>query len=871
MKRKIYFYLFSVLFIIIKYFPLLLYADVSEKWKESYNKLNEKYKLAEKYIQEHKYKEAELIYEGILSVEYDSNSRVFNNQNSSMISFYYNNLKNSIGTIKICQELIKKYPEQHISVIAGFYLGQAYESLNKKEKAINAYRECIKLHLKKFSSQITQNSFPTQSTQRIGLLLGLNEYGAAEFKKLINETPNDEINRCKERNMVNLIYNYTDCNKEPLQLYVKTIWEHLPTEQLFTIFNDILQKYPNCKLAPYIHFRRAELYHSRYNEEKKQQDFKTAMDEYNWILNSSTDYIFPESSYEGFYSRIICYKMNSLMKALTTFRIAQLVEDIDSEQAEKEYEKVIKLYPYATDFYNKSLKISSYIAILRMHLNKYKDKVPLPQVEKICKLLIDNYADTKWDGRLIGNIALNYLAQYYDRVNKITDSIKIRRILLNKYSSGIDWTDVAILRNLVEEIEKIYGNSTAIQECEELLKKNISKSMNLCAQFVLAELKLKSGAKFFDVADEYRKVIKIDPEMCKHVNICGCTPANLVIQAEHRAKSLEKFANYVGDPPNIELFKFLEPDYLKSSEVEEFLSVRTEFVLANIDELVNIISVREIILKIGEKSIYPVIDCYCKNNDTRKNYVIIEIILSLAKEYPDKTAKEIISFYHKSSTQLKQKLFLVISKIPHHSFENILKENLNSQNPEIRLGAIQDLYNLKSKDLPEILVKTLYDSDDNVKHTAIKLMGESMNLCFSKILIKRLRDQEPCDTNSTEHFIEEALSKYGDSILTDLEKEYLFEENEENSSIRYPYMSKSGKIRCSCINIAGRIKSQKSFEFLKKCLKVSRNPTLRWNVIYTLHKINPEKAHPIIEQILKSDDSFSESLKADIKSNFLEP
>ena len=79
------FVILSALLFILSFPAFTASQPIPKKWQQTYSELNKNYTLARNLIQKKKYKKAKSIYKKILSIKYDNNSRVFNNQNSKLI------------------------------------------------------------------------------------------------------------------------------------------------------------------------------------------------------------------------------------------------------------------------------------------------------------------------------------------------------------------------------------------------------------------------------------------------------------------------------------------------------------------------------------------------------------------------------------------------------------------------------------------------------------------------------------------------------------------------------------------------------------------------------------------------------------------
>jgi tetratricopeptide (TPR) repeat protein/HEAT repeat protein len=834
----------------------------AQKWQQSHSELNKKYAQARKLIQEKKYIKAKSLYKKILSTKYDGNPSTFNSQNRRMISFYYDTLKDYKGTISICKKIIKKYPKQHVSVIAGYQMGQAYEKIGKSKKAITAYRNMVDLHLQEFSKTITASFYTVKATKRIALLLGLNEEGIKEFQKLINENPDNELKNIKERAMINLIRNYSDFNKKPLTLFIQTIWKQLKEDELLAIFNKIINSYPQCKLIPYIHFRKADLFHIRYLRDRQISDFNKALNEYSWSNPIKEEPVFPETR-GNLPQNLIGYRSGFSIQATVLYRSAQLIESIQSQGAEKLYWEIINKHPNEINFNGKELRLLAYISILDLQLEKNKNNNPSPKLELICKTIISKYDNIKLANGFLYHIVFKYLAKYYDKVNDIKNAILTREYLLKKHPHASEEFNVEIVRNLNENIKDLLGSyDISIEKLKEYLAEDYIESVKVSIQFTIAETMIKTGANFGDIAEEYRKVLKIIPKKHTYNTMYAKIHPTLAFQAERQALFLEKFTNYIGDPPNIEFIKALKPDYIKSPNVSKLFAYKADWVLSNLDELnrINKLSLGTILLNIGEKSISPLIELLSKGNDIEIQK-LAKLISPLEKKYPNIVAKYLSSLYSQSDDNLKYKLLPILSIFAHPSYENIFKKNTSNNCPNIRLASLRGLYKVNSSEIGKFLIIAAKDTNVNIKRESIKLMKQLGQSKFIEILIEKLGDKEGFIAMDAVN----ALVKIGKPALPYIENTY-HKIIPKRKEILFLY-SGTQSHRSHLIRTAGAIKCDESFSFLKKCLSDPEH-YVRASTVKALYNIAPDKTIPIMRRILKSTDPLDRIAKSHIKMIF---
>lgn len=751
---------------------------------------------------------------------------------------------NPKATIAACRSIIEKHPEDHSAIIAGVQMGKALEKLNDKKGAINAYRAAIDLHLRKFSKSLSQNSYPMEATIRIGVLLGLTEATAQEFQKLADE------NDARAAAMVNLIHNYSDCRKKPLELYSGIFWEYPPREKMAEVFREIRSQYPNCKLAPYMQFREAELLHENHINEHNDTDFSAALSAYEKLSLLPDKIVFPESRHAGSYNytRTIGHQSGTPIAAIAIFRMGQLLEDKNPEKAQEKYLSVADKFPNELSVDHKNLGVLARLATLKMWLEKEKGTKPPAAVKDICNVLLQN-SDTQINGISLHTQALKYLAAYQSRTGDTKNAAQTLQELLESHASGNAAYDLAIVQDLnTITLRQSNGYAKAIALCKKLIKSRLPNATKIAIQYACAEVELEREGSLLEAANEFRKIADENPKALKEHQIDG--PPNLIIKAARRADSIEKFVTYVGDPPDIEQISSLQNDYKSSSDFAELLSFRQKWVLNNLGALIEIKlpSLERVLLKIGEDAVPTLIQQYIPTNPDAKT-TIRRFLLIMSKSYPGITSRKLLAAYTVAPTESKPFFAPLFADIGTPAYQEALAELAEMGNKTAKIAYLKILATASTPESEIAIMKMLKDTDFEVRCTAVKILGGLKQERFIPPLIEMLKVND----GYVQMDSVEAIAKLGEVSIPYLKTAYIGSSNQSE--------------RFFIIKTLGRITTASSFELLKSGV-TDQNDQIRAAAILAMYDMDPKKATPYMKDILKSTDRIDRVAQSHIKRLF---
>ncbi len=400
-----------------------------------------------------------------------------------------------------------------------FNLAEAYRESRVTEAALYVYQELVNTYLSTFGKRLRDNEFARDATCRIIGICGPLDKGFEWFNKLVSEYEPNDITTIIEEDRIELMKNYSDFEGEPLAMFLKS--EYVQHNDLFEIkqkiYETIISKYPECKLAPYLKFKLANSYRNMIKNNIKSTEAEhqrnTAVNLYNDIVQKHPDAVFPNSKTK------IC--------PIAQMRIADLFNlegrPISNPlKAITEYNKVINTYPDIIDEKGFKLKINAYMEVLDIYTNRWgdvytKEYKNIEKAKQIIEILLnipnEKYLVQEWWFGSTHPECYIRLAEIENESGNIENSIIFYKKVLKEFPNvwtgkyGSDDTTSYLLVALSEILQTKDNNQDKINVCKEIISGDFDKIVKGIAQFVIAEVYEKLGQKD-NAIDEYQKVIE---------------------------------------------------------------------------------------------------------------------------------------------------------------------------------------------------------------------------------------------------------------------------------------------------------------------------------------------------------------------------
>ena len=597
-----------------------------------------------------RFEEAKARYMDILALPLAPGSSAFVDTGDywNMLEFFTDYSKDPKATLFACKTVMEQYPNSQMIPGAAFRAGKAYEALGDNKAAIVTYQLVKSWHAARYEPRwIESFGYWQEAATRIALLLGYSEEAAKEFEVAVGESTN-YVSTFRQRNMVELIRNYADCPNGPVELYAPTEWQDISDDARLNIYNDIIDRWPTCRLTPYIRFRRATVHHTRFFnqpagpvdksgaiEPKSAEYRRRATEDYEWlIVNNRYEDRFPEThQYPVFYTDrydVVSHRAGASLKGASLFRMGQLYEWDDPDKAQGYFMRVIGGYSGSLNLYGSEYGLLVRMAMLRMWLDRFKDREPPPVLERVARDVMEASPDpqTPW----FGIESSRGLATFYDKLHETKKAMETRYSLLKKENGGEPDT----VQSYLEDKEKLTGTA-ALAECTGLTGEEFPKRTRMAAHCVKAELLIRAGKGFRPALAELKKIELVCKE-CWNFRAVGDGPFPFYLGAHNRASTLENCLRLVGEPPSKKRILALVRDKpIESYGVLEILGEQTAWCTDNADWLLDNIGNRAsaALSKCGPGIIGKVINRYLAGSDCGG------LLLELEGKYPKETADEL--------------------------------------------------------------------------------------------------------------------------------------------------------------------------------------------------------------------------------------
>jgi tetratricopeptide (TPR) repeat protein len=217
--------------------------------------------------------------------------------------------------------------------------------------------------------------------------------------KICKEILQDSLGKHVENeieNTVNLIENYSDYDQKPLQLFFKAS-KHLnpwgiPKKEASIIFQEILNEFPDCKLAPFLEFLLARN--------------KGDIEGYKRIVDKFPNAVFPISSKRSSsYKRGLHIAPNAQVKIALHYAHSK---EPNYNQALKEFQILIDKYPDAIDFEGDRIIIEAYFGMLNIY-KVFKDE---KRVKGICNIFLNEFPNEGFTAEYIDHFGETHPEAY---------------------------------------------------------------------------------------------------------------------------------------------------------------------------------------------------------------------------------------------------------------------------------------------------------------------------------------------------------------------------------------------------------------------------------------------------------------------------
>ncbi len=334
------------------------------------------------------------------------------------------------------------------------------------------------------------------------------------------------IQNIDEKSRINLIENYSDCDRKPLELFFKS--REKPSGNRFKyigdIYREILEKYPECKLAGFIQYMLARNYASQINStirylESSETAREKAIESYREVTRKYPTAEIPISEYDE------RFKIGLRIAPLAQLNIGDLYNSGNwvtpkKKEAIRAYELVINNYPEDVDYNGRKVAMNAYVSILNVYTdrnNKSDDKVvDTVKAKEICDTLINKFPNQGYEveGYYFGEThpeAYMVLAGFETDKEK---AIGIYEKIMSEYpdswegksaTCGVSLYAIEALfkiRYLLEDTQLI------INYYRKILDSNLDRKIRGTAQFEIAVI-YEADIKDYDQAlVEYQKVLE---------------------------------------------------------------------------------------------------------------------------------------------------------------------------------------------------------------------------------------------------------------------------------------------------------------------------------------------------------------------------
>ena len=337
----------------------------------------------------------------------------------------------------------------------------------------------------------------------------------------------------KAKNIINLIENYSDYDRKPLELFFKYRENYFKRLKCLgnsaelckengNIFREILEKYPDCKLAGFVQYLLAIHYKSQINStdrylENGEVAAKKAIESYREVFRKYPTAEMPihESGRR--------FKIGLKIAPLALLKMGDLYKPYyntlpgvkDSAKAIEAYQAVIDNYPEDVDHKDRKVVMNAYVSILNMYIknNIILDTV---KVKEICNILINTFPNQGFEfgGGTFGEThPTAYLVLAYCETDK-EKALKIYEKIMNEYPNN--WTgrssSGAVVRYGVDALGSVKylfeDPELTIDYYRKIVDSDLDINIRGSAQYYIASIYEEDIKDYNQALIEYQKVLE---------------------------------------------------------------------------------------------------------------------------------------------------------------------------------------------------------------------------------------------------------------------------------------------------------------------------------------------------------------------------
>lgn len=233
-----------------------------------------------------------------------------------------------------------------------------------------------------------------------------------ECKRLMAIERDDDYSGVVEESYANLIENYSDCNRKPLELYFSALETEDALYRSMTyrvetwqrqgaLYRQLLDRYPQCRLAGFAAFCLARHYEDQIGDVDRYLDNLEARDKavesYRAVIQRYPTDVFPSSLHlDG-------AKIGLRMAPVAQMNVAWLYEPAsyvkpDVGEALQAYSDLIVKFPRAVDNAGRSMAVNAYVSMLHIYSGLWNcdEFADSSRARDICRILIDEFPSQQY-------------------------------------------------------------------------------------------------------------------------------------------------------------------------------------------------------------------------------------------------------------------------------------------------------------------------------------------------------------------------------------------------------------------------------------------------------------------------------------------
>jgi len=346
----------------------------------------------------------------------------------------------------------------------------------------------------------------------------------------------DRVYVYKAKNIINLIENYSDYDRKPLELFFKYMENYFKRLKCLgnsaelckengNIFRETLEKYPDCKLAGFVQYMLAIHYASQINStdrylENDEVAAKKAIESYREVIRKYPTAEMP--IYEDWRR----FKIGLKIAPLAQLKIGdiykpyyhELLSVKDSVKAIEAYQAVIDNYPEDVDHKGRKVAMDAYVSILNMYRKNKSSNIILDTVKakEICNNLINKFPNQGYEveGGYFGETHPEAYMVLADCKTDKEKALKIYEKIMTEYPNN--WTgrssSGAIVRYGIIALGRIKylfeDPELTINYYRKILTSNLDINIRGSAQYFIASIYEEDIKDYNQALVEYQKVLQ---------------------------------------------------------------------------------------------------------------------------------------------------------------------------------------------------------------------------------------------------------------------------------------------------------------------------------------------------------------------------